>query len=266
MIPMRGQMPPIQPNSGVFRSNLMNFRSLAEYESCAGGSVRPDHIYRGGAPSSLGDVGHLDIPLAADLRHPDERGAGGADGKLPAASFKLITLNPRSSGEAPHLSLMNGIQLDENSINLYYLNLYRSLALSPAYSDLFGRFLKAVADGTGKIMIFCAAGKDRTGILTAILGRILGLAEDDIFTDYLASNDESSLQHLAPLVFENAYRASGQSLTDELIRKVLGVSPAYLDAAFGEIESRFGRLDGYLDAIGVRAIDREGIRRRLLTN
>jgi hypothetical protein len=38
-------------------------------------------------------------------------------------------------------------------------------------------------------VLHCAAGKDRTGLVTALVLRLLGVADEDIIADYLATAD-----------------------------------------------------------------------------
>jgi len=249
----------------VLRGSMpLNFRSLSSYTGRDGRRVRPDCVYRSGAPDAVEAIAHLDLGLLADLRHPDER-PHDDDGTVQPWPCTIVRMPAASTGEAPHLGLMDGTPLDDARIEDYYLSLYRSLPLNASYQDLFGQFFRAVARSTGSILIFCAAGKDRTGILTGLTGRILGLSDDDIMADYLMSNDDASLyETLSSIVCTNAAQTSGQILSDGLVRRVLGVSPAYLQAAFQQIDDQYGGLTSYLSAMNVTKSDVDAIRNRLL--
>ena len=40
-----------------------------------------------------------------------------------------------------------------------------------------------------KILYFCNAGKDRTGVVTALILKLLHVSEDDIIEDYVATGE-----------------------------------------------------------------------------
>ena len=48
---------------------------------------------------------------------------------------------------------------------------YRRIPYEAPHLDLFSRYFRALADSDGAVLIHCAAGKDRTGILAALLAQ-----------------------------------------------------------------------------------------------
>ena len=51
------------------------------------------------------------------------------------------------------------------------------------------RILRTIRDADGGVMFFCAAGKDRTGVVAALLQRQAGLPRAEIVADYVRSGD-----------------------------------------------------------------------------
>lgn len=51
------------------------------------------------------------------------------------------------------------------------------------------RILRTIRAAEGGVMFFCAAGKDRTGVVAALLQRQAGMAREDIIADYVRSGD-----------------------------------------------------------------------------
>lgn len=51
------------------------------------------------------------------------------------------------------------------------------------------RILRTIRDAEGGVMFFCAAGKDRTGVVSALLQRQAGMAREEIIADYVRSGD-----------------------------------------------------------------------------
>jgi protein-tyrosine phosphatase len=66
------------------------------------------------------------------------------------------------------------------------------------------------------------------------------VAEDDVYADYLLTNQQL-LPTLKPLI--DRFVAAGGNA--DLLTPVLGVQPDYLDAAIDEMRQRFGSIEGY---------------------
>lgn len=49
--------------------------------------------------------------------------------------------------------------------------------------------LEAILNATSNVMYFCTAGKDRTGVVSALLLKRLGASEDVIVEDYMKSKE-----------------------------------------------------------------------------
>ena len=67
-------------------------------------------------------------------------------------------------------------------------NYYRDAPFQDRHIDLFRRYFQALAEAEGPVLIHCAAGKDRTGLLAALTHHLMGVERDDIFADYLLTN------------------------------------------------------------------------------
>lgn len=52
--------------------------------------------------------------------------------------------------------------------------------------------LETILNATSNVMYFCTAGKDRTGVVSALLLRRLGISEDVIVEDYMKSKENLS--------------------------------------------------------------------------
>ena len=58
-----------------------------------------------------------------------------------------------------------------------------------ARSENMPRILKAIADADTGVMYNCAAGKDRTGVVTAILLMLCGVSDEEITADYMLTKE-----------------------------------------------------------------------------
>lgn len=52
-----------------------------------------------------------------------------------------------------------------------------------------GRIIDTIMSASSNVMYFCTAGKDRTGVVSALLLRRLGFSDETIIDDYMASKD-----------------------------------------------------------------------------
>ncbi|WP_203750296.1 tyrosine-protein phosphatase [Cellulomonas chitinilytica] len=102
-------------------------------------------------------------------------------------------------------------------------------ACGPALAHAVGR----IADSDGPALVHCAAGKDRTGLVAAMVLDVLGVPERRVLDDYLASNAQS---HLSP----DAAEATGRPVTEAL-----------LVDAFRRIRARHGSVTEYLSHHGL---------------
>ena len=69
-------------------------------------------------------------------------------------------------------------------------NAYRELVRrdrQSAWSNIFNILL---ADNGGAVLYHCSAGKDRTGVVTAVILTALGVDKDTIYQDYLLTNEK----------------------------------------------------------------------------
>jgi protein-tyrosine phosphatase len=148
----------------------------------------------------------------------------------------------------------------------FMVETYRRVPYEERHEEVFGQALRAVAAGDAPVVIHCAAGKDRTGILCGLLLDALGVSEGAIEADYLRTNamlaaeGEASLSEYASKMFE----AFGKEVTPEALRPMLGVELDYLHAAWEVMAREDGGRTGYLDRIGVDEDVRAALRARLV--
>jgi protein-tyrosine phosphatase len=139
---------------------------------------------------------------------------------------------------------------------------YRSMpaGLHPHLASLFDAF----SGSSLPVLIHCTAGKDRTGVLIALLLTALGVSRDDVIEDYLRSTMfAESLQRGGAIV--SAFEASfGFTPSEEAARTLAGVDGEYLDCAFDALTREWGSVENYLLTAGVRAARLERFRTTLL--
>jgi protein-tyrosine phosphatase len=126
------------------------------------------------------------------------------------------------------------------------------------YRDRFGLALAAVADAEGTVVVHCMGGKDRTGLVSALLLRLAGVGRETIGADYSLSS-----ANLAPATAEWIESAANDA--ERRKRQRLAGTPAEgMIRVVEEIESRYGDVESYLRAAGLSAAQVDRLRERLV--
>jgi protein-tyrosine phosphatase len=232
-----------------------NFRDLGGYETEDGHSVRWGLFYRSDNLAHLTDadlekVAALGIRLVCDFRGPDERAE--EPDRLPAidppAVAELEIVDASFSATALRERISSG-DLDTLDLRQLLIEANRLFAgrFAPQYADMFERITRPE---NLPALVHCTAGKDRAGFASALILRTLGVPMETVTEDFLLTNHYTAakIEHTLLLL-----RVFSLFRTDpERVRPVLGVEPAYLEAAFAEIDARYGSFDRYRrEALGL---------------
>ena len=247
---------------------LDNFRDYGDYASAAGRRIAGGRLFRSAhhARASDADLARLaDLGIAAvvDLRRPGER--RDQPSRRPPGFAGLVIESDHDDGrEAPHITFLKTADLTVDAGRRFMTETYRELPFEPSHLDLFGRYFRALAEADGPVLIHCAAGKDRTGLLAALTHHLLGVHPDDMIEDYLLTNTAVDLAGRAPGIARQLEAITGRPAAHDAVVAFLGVEPVYLETALAEIVARAGSIDAWLEqALGVDAGLRDRIGERL---
>ncbi len=247
---------------------LDNFRDYGGYDTAAGRALKTGRLFRSAHQASVSEadlerLAAFDLGTVVDLRRPVERRR--QPSKRPEGfTGQVLESDLDERGEAPHITFLKTADLTPDSGRTFMTDLYRDLPFAPAHLDLFARYFQALGQTDRPVLIHCAAGKDRTGMLAALTHHLVGVHHDDLMEDYLLTNTAVDLIGRAPAIAEQLKTFTGREASNDAVVAFMGVEAAYLDAAIVSINGRHGSLDGYLEqALGVDAVLRERIAERL---
>lgn len=245
-----------------------NFRDYGDYAAGGGLKIGSGRLLRSAHHARATDAdlerfAGLEVEVIVDLRRRAERAA--QPNRLPQGfQGRTIESEDAEGAEAPHVTFLRTTDLTEASVRGFMTETYRGLAFEPRHVDLYARYFEALAQARGAVLIHCAAGKDRTGVLAALTHVLLGVHPDDVMADYLLTNEAARLDARTPEIAEVIARTYGREPSLAAVRAFLGVEADFLDAAFDEIEARHGSVEAYLETVlGVSPDLRDQISGRL---
>lgn len=118
--------------------------------------------------------------------------------------------------------------------------------------------IRTIARTQRAVLVHCAAGKDRTGVVIALALDAAGVDRDVIVSDYLATGDRIELI-MERLVSSSTYRAEVEGHDP----RNLAPAPGVMERVLEIVDERFGGTVGWLCANGLDQRDLELLRRRL---
>jgi protein-tyrosine phosphatase len=242
-----------------------NFRDVGGYRTADGHLVRWNVLYRSGslgslAPEGMTRLGQLDIRGIIDLRTTDERRRDSSNW-LAAAGLGYWTHDYQLGGDngAFALMLQHPESLKASDVRAMMIGGYRVLPklLIPQYRELFAQLS---APGKGAVVVNCTAGKDRTGIATALVLTALGVPYETVREDFLLSNNALGMQGLSGAISPHLAK-----LPPDVVQPLLEVDGEYLDAAFDQLRMDYGSVENYLaKELGVGSAQLVALKRRML--
>ena len=118
--------------------------------------------------------------------------------------------------------------------------------------------IKAVARAPeGGVVVHCAGGKDRTGLLVAFLLHLAGVDTEQIAADYALSEERLRPRH-------DAWIADAKTEEErERLERITQTPAASIVGVFQELERRYGSVEGYLKDAGASDEDLALARARL---
>ncbi|WP_075790878.1 tyrosine-protein phosphatase [Massilia putida] len=250
-------------------SSAPNFRDAGGYRTTDGRQVRRRVLYRSGHLSTLseGDLARLralDIRLVCDLRTASERRAQASrwpHDKTPLVVEFDIGADLRA-GDA-HWTARFAADPTPHGVRLGMLAVYRSLPAACA-SHLSRLFAMLQDEDSIPMLVHCAAGKDRTGFMIAMILLALEVPLATVMDDFLATNAQNRHDDGA-LLTRMLGRVLGAAPDPAAVAELARVRREDLLAALDQIAQDYGTVADYLaGACGIDDARRERLHRLFL--
>ena len=252
-----------------------NLRDLGGLATADGHTVRTGRLFRSGHLCDLGSTDRttieaLGLRTIVDLRRPAE-----ADVRPHPDLSGVDVVGISVSSDDNEFAVVANAMLDPEAEPLgpeHITGYFRTLVTDRI--DRYRPVFDLATDPDRQPLLFnCTAGKDRTGVVAAVLLRILGVDDDLVMDDYLLSNE-----------VRQAWIEAAEVDHRQRIAHHLGIAPAevpeermassrallycredYLRAVLDTAEVRWGSWDGFVaDGLGLDEARLAAFRRSLL--
>lgn len=241
-----------------------NFRDLGGYRTADGRRVVWGELFRSNGLSNLtrADYRTLDqlrVRVVCDLRTEQEREAQPTSWQGEPPLF-LNSAKPRLDLDTKSLG---GGSASDADIRRFLTSAYRRMVND--YSDEFQTLFKELLAGDVPLIVHCSAGKDRTGIGSALILTALGVPRATVVADYALSGrllDDRQVRHEQGSAKPDPTAALLSHLTPSARRALLASDPAYIEAALDQASSEYGSLPRYLERLGIGARETRALRER----
>ena len=218
---------------------VLNVRDFGGYETVDGGKVKANKLFRSAHLHNTNDADKarlqdLDIGLIVDLRHKPERERQPTNLAETHTPRRLAYPDPehgKSAKIAPHEAFMqHDLHTPEDARN-YMIGSYGQRPHDAGFKQIFGDTLRHMAETGDPILVHCAAGKDRTGTLCALIQGVLGVSRADILADYMMTLESVDIDKIIGPAAEMFSKRYGRPIDAEALWPMFGVKPEFLDAA-----------------------------------
>jgi protein-tyrosine phosphatase len=221
------------PLAGVY-----NLRDLGGYTAINGQQTRWHRIFRADGLHNLSVDGQQALVNAGlrtviDLRSERE------------LSEHADVFANSDTVQYVHISLFENVGGTPSDLPRDLTTLY--LHALDNYQPTFKAVMDTIADhADAGILIHCTAGKDRTGLISALLLGLTDVDETDIVTDYALS-----AKYLAP--YFDARRAEAERSGDDLTsyEPLFLSEPKSMQAVLDHLKTTYNGIPGYLSTIGM---------------
>jgi protein-tyrosine phosphatase len=232
-----------------------NIRDLGGYRTQGGGYIGWRRFLRADSLHRLDHAGvdHLldqGVTTVIDLRTPSE--IDEAPNPLRHNSEVAFHNLPLFEHLAP-AALGRSKSQSADPLLAFYLSALHTR--QGAICDILGVMSKT---HDGAVLFNCTAGKDRTGIVAALLLGLAGVSREDIVSDYVLTAD--LIPELVAEFLELSRRRGGDA---ESYARMLRSPASTMSAALDSIEAAFGDIHGYLSFSGMKPDQISALKTRL---
>lgn len=236
-------------NTEIEISSVLNFRDAGNMITTDGKKIRDGIIFRSAKPDNISKkdillLHDLNIKTIVDLRAPQE----GGKKRKKVDNFDTVSL-PLDFEKVTRERLIPLLKRKDagEMIPEMILNLYNEILDGSV--NVFGEVIKILLDPLRTpILIHCHAGKDRTGIICALIQMALNAETESIVDNYLESN-KSIVPHYRKALAIRKILSFG-FFPGDMISLAITVREKYILSVIDRVSTHYGGIEAYLEQSG----------------
>ncbi len=231
-----------------------NVRDLGGYATTDGRALAWRRFYRAGSPSRMSEpdierARALDVTTILDLRRDDEAQRDEMD----AATTLGVTHR-----RLPVLPVQEPFDV----VAVAGISAERYLTYLEVGAEAFRAAFEMLGDPASyPVVVHCSAGKDRTGVVSAMVLELLDVPRATIEADYAMTN----LERERAVAYWQVRGGWFTQATPAQVDYALSVPPEAISGFLDGLRERYGGAETYLRGAGVSADAIEGLRLVLLS-
>lgn len=208
------------------QNSIENMRDIGGYKNNEGRVVKLGKLIRSNWPINLSNedisiIKKMGINTIIDLRSYGE------------IKTRKSVFEDNKDFHIYHIGMNIGknIPEEEELVSKSYIEM---LTLQKEIKKIF-----EILSKSDRIIYFCNAGKDRTGVITALILKLLGVSEKDIIDDYMYTK----------IFMKEILKEYANNNTK--ILNIITPKRIYMQKFLEEFEDLYGSIEKYLDLIGI---------------
>jgi protein-tyrosine phosphatase len=216
-----------------------NFRDVGGHRTIDGGRIRPRRLFRSdslaeASPTDCELLERVGLRTVIDLR---DTGEAAFAGRYPG---RVDTYHHLPLGNPMHDAPIRWSDPMEVARRYYDLMVDGGDAIAEVFAVL-------TDPSTYPVVVHCSVGKDRTGIVIALVLSALGVTDDDVAGDYAASGLGA-----ARLVARLRARLGDEAhLLEPALPVLLSAEPQSMRHFLGLVRDEHGSAHGYVESLGL---------------
>ncbi len=244
--------------------SVLNFRDAGGLITSDGKRIKENVLFRSAtldtiSKKDIGRLHELNIRTIVDLRAPEE----GGKKRKQLESFNTVSLPLDFEGVTrerliPLLKHDNARELIPEMIRDLYIEILDGSV------SVFRSIIELLLDPSGTpVLIHCHAGKDRTGIICALIQMALGAGQRSVIDNYMESNDSVVPHYKKYLILRKilsmGFFPSGKILFAITVREDNMIS------VINRVKNHYGGIDRYLGLSGNVSSELKELKERFIT-
>lgn len=224
----------------LFTEEIENMRDLGGYSTKSGKVIKYDCFIRSNLPKmlsseSIREIADSGITTVIDLRS-DEEISGNPNIFSNNDLFKYYHVKIKGNGRLPD---------SPEEVYDSYIEMIEG-------KEKIGKVFHVIANADGGVLYYCNAGKDRTGVISALILKLLDVRDEDIVEDYIASG----------VYLKEMLNAFAEKVQIKNIKEIITPKKETMVGVLNYIEEKYDTVENYLRSCGVTAEELECIRRK----